>query len=300
MDIRSDSFSVKVTQKEVVHAEEACNEHWLPFTNFDLLVPPLEVGSIFFYKKPAHATSFFTIVNTLKASLSQALALYPPLAGEIAWNGAAGENQIHCNNRGVYFIEAVADVVLKELNLYNPDECIEGKLMPKKLLHGVLAIQVTKLKCDGMVIGIMVDHRIVDGYSANMFISSWADITRSKTPSMIPSFERSYLKPRSPKVYSPLIDNVFAPFLPPSNPDTNDLGKEDGDKYPHVNRVYYIEGEQLKMLQQLVNENGARRSKLVAFTSFLWKLVALSMENSGKQNEACNVIVAVDGRRRLS
>ncbi|KAJ0435760.1 putative alcohol O-acetyltransferase [Helianthus annuus] len=300
MDIRSDSFSVKVTQKEVVHAEEACNEHWLPFTNFDLLVPPLEVGSIFFYKKPAHATSFFTIVNTLKASLSQALALYPPLAGEIAWNGAAGENQIHCNNRGVYFIEAVADVVLKELNLYNPDECIEGKLMPKKLLHGVLAIQVTKLKCDGMVIGIMVDHRIVDGYSANMFISSWADITRSKTPSMIPSFERSYLKPRSPKVYSPLIDNVFAPFFPPSNPDINDLGKEDGDEYPHVNRVYYIEGEQLKRLQLLVNENGARRSKLVAFTSFLWKLVALSMENSGKQNEECNVIVAVDGRRRLS
>ncbi|XP_035842262.1 anthranilate N-benzoyltransferase protein 1 [Helianthus annuus] len=301
MDIGGDSFSVKVIQKEVVHAEEAWNEHWLPFTNFDLLLPPLEVGSIFFYKKPAHAASFFTIVNTLKASLSRALALYPPLAGEIAWNGAAGENQIHCNNRGVYFIEAVADVVLKELNLYNPDECIEGKLMPKKLLHGVLAIQVTKLKCDGIVIGVMFDHRIADGYSANMFISSWADITRSKTPSMIPSFERSYLKPRSPTVYSQLIDNVFAPFSPPSsNPDINYLGKEEGDEYLHVNRVYYIEGEQLKGLQLLVNENGARRSKLVAFTSFLWKQVALSMENSGKQNEACNVIVAVDGRRRLS
>ncbi|KAM0016859.1 putative alcohol O-acetyltransferase [Helianthus debilis subsp. tardiflorus] len=164
-----------------------------------------------------------------------------------------------------------------------------------------IKMQVTKLKCDGIVIGIMVDHRIVDGYSANMFISSWADITRSKTPSMIPSFERSYLKPRSPRVYSPLIDNVFAPLSPPSsNPDINDLGKEKGDEYLLVNRVYYIEGEQLKRLQLLVNENGARRSKLVAFTSFLWKQVALSMESSGKQNEACNVIVAVDGRRRLS
>ncbi|KAJ0435759.1 putative alcohol O-acetyltransferase [Helianthus annuus] len=117
---------------------------------------------------------------------------------------------------------------------------------------------------------------------------------------MIPSFERSYLKPRSPKVYSPLIDNVFAPFSPPSDPDINDLGKEDGDEYLHVNRIYYIDGEQLKRLQLLVNENGARRSKLVAFTSFLWKQVALSIENSGKQNESCNVIVAIDGRRRLS
>ncbi|MFS8021519.1 putative alcohol O-acetyltransferase [Helianthus anomalus] len=164
-----------------------------------------------------------------------------------------------------------------------------------------IKMQVTRLKCDGIVLGIMVDHRIVDGYSANMFISSWADITRSKTPSMIPSFERSYLKPRSPTVHSPLIDNVFAPFSPPANPDINDLGKEEGDEYPHVNRVYYIEGEQLKRLQLLVNENGTRRySKLVAFTSFLWKQVALSMENSRKQDEACNVIVAVDGRRRLS
>ncbi|KAI3744192.1 hypothetical protein L1987_57268 [Smallanthus sonchifolius] len=293
-----DSFTVKVVDKVLVSAEEPWNDHWLPFTNFDLLVPPFDVGSTFFYKKPSHGT-FPTIVDTLKASLSRALSLYPPMAGQIAWNGAAGENQIHCNNQGVDFIEAEADVELKELNLYNPDECIEDKLMPKKLLRGVLAIQVTKLKCEGIVIGVMVDHRIVDGYSANMFISSWADMTRSKTPSMIPSFGRSYLKPRSPTVYSPLIDNVFATFVPPSSPD-NGLSEEEDDEYVLVNRIYYIKGEQLKRLQLLASENGCRTSKLVAFTSFLWKEVALSMEESGKQSEACNVVVTVDGRRRLS
>ncbi|XP_076960161.1 coniferyl alcohol acyltransferase-like [Bidens hawaiensis] len=297
MGIGDDSFLVKVIENEVVHAKEPWVDHWLPFTNFDLLVPPSDIGSIFFYKKPSHE-NFPTIVNTLKASLSRALTLYPPLAGEIAWNEAAGENQIHCNNRGICFIEAFADVVLKELDLYRPDECIEGKLMPKKLQHGALGIQVTKLKCDGIVIGVMVDHRIVDGYSANMFISTWADMTRSKTPSMIPSYGSSHLKPRSPTFYSPLIDNVFAPFLPPPSHPDNDIGID--DKYRLVNRVYYIEGEQLNKLQLLANENGCRRSKLVAFTSFLWKSVALSMENSGKQNQSCNVIIAVDGRRRLS
>ncbi|KAL8268785.1 hypothetical protein R6Q59_002583 [Mikania micrantha] len=289
---------MKVINKVVVHAEEPCVEHWLPFTNFDLIVPPFDVGSTFFYSKPSDE-NFPIILKTLKASLSRVLSLYPPMAGEIAWNGDAGENQIHCNNHGIDFIEAVVDVELKELNLYNPDECIEGKLMPKKLLRGVLAVQVTKLKCEGIVIGVLVDHRIVDGYSANMFIQSWADMTRSKTPSMIPSFGRSHLQPRSPTVYSPLLDNEFAPIVPPSNPNSNLCEEEDGS-YKLVNRIYYIKGEEIKRLQLLASENGRRTSKLVAFTSFLWKEVALSMEDSGKQNEACNVVVAVDGRRRLS
>lgn len=38
----------------------------------------------------------------------------------------------------------------------------------------------------------------------------------------------------------------------------------------------------------------------MAFTSFLWKKVALSMEKSGNQNKVCNVAIVVDGRRRLS
>ncbi|KAK1406594.1 hypothetical protein QVD17_42035 [Tagetes erecta] len=50
----------------------------------------------------------------------------------------------------------------------------------------------------------------------------------------------------------------------------------------------------------LASENGERRSKLEAFTSFLWKIVALSMNNSGDYNRPCNVALAVDGRSRLS
>ncbi|KVH97481.1 shikimate O-hydroxycinnamoyltransferase-like [Cynara cardunculus var. scolymus] len=293
MGISGKGFSVEVIENVVVGAEEPWNDHWLPFTNLDLLVPPFNVGSFFCYNQPSHG-SFATMLSTLKASLSRALTLYYPLAGEIVWNAAAGENQIHCNNQGVDFIYAVADVQLKELNFYNPDECIEGKLIPNKP-RGVLSIQVTELKCGGMVIGCMFDHRAADGYSANMFISSWGDLARSETPSMLPSFRRSILNPRSPTTYSSSIDNVFAIFEPPSKPDNDQ--NHDGLL---INRVYYIEGGQLNKIQLLANENGLRRSKLEAFTSFLWKIVALSMEDSGYRNQMCNVAIAVDGRRRVS
>nr|XP_043626924.1 coniferyl alcohol acyltransferase-like [Erigeron canadensis] len=300
MGIEDKRFIVKVVEKQVVYAKdnEPWNvDHWLPFTNLDLLVPPFDVGSFFCYNKPSHG-SFRATLKVLKESLSRALALYYPLSGEIAWNGVSGENQIHCNNQGVDFTEAFADVELKELNLYNPDECIEGKLMPKKP-RGVLAVQITELKCGGMVIGCMFDHRAADGYSANMFISSWADLARSEIPSMFPSFQRSILNPRCPTTYSPSIDNVFAPFLPSPELE-NSQSQEDDDDSLLVNRIFYIESEQLKTLQLLASENGRRRSKLEAFTSFLWKIVALSMESSGNHNQICNMAIAVDGRSRLS
>ncbi|KAI3764057.1 hypothetical protein L2E82_14057 [Cichorium intybus] len=235
------------------------------------------------------------MLNTLKDSLSRALTLYYPLAGEILWNAAAGENQIHCNNRGVDFIVAVADVQLMDIDFYNPDDSIEGKLIPQKE-HGVLAIQVTMLICGGMVLGCMFDHRSADGYSANMFISSWADMNRSEIPSMLPSFRRSILNPRCPTRYSSSIDDVFALYEPLDMPNNDENHGEDRIL---INHVFCIKGEQLNTLQLLASENGAKRSKLVAFTSFLWKIIALSMVESGNLNQMCNVALAVDGRSRL-
>lgn len=80
------------------------------------------------------------MAETLKASLAEALVSYYAFAGELVKN-YVGEPEILCNNRGVDFLEALADVELRELNLHDPDESI-AKLVPKKK-HGVLAIQVT-------------------------------------------------------------------------------------------------------------------------------------------------------------
>ena len=53
-------------------------------------------------------------------------------------------------------------------------------------------MQVTELKCGGLVIGSIFDHRVVDGYSADMFHLAWADITRSENLSMLPSYSLNH------------------------------------------------------------------------------------------------------------
>ncbi|KAK3000896.1 hypothetical protein RJ639_020404, partial [Escallonia herrerae] len=218
MDAKGD-FSVKVSKKEVVAATLPLQEHWLPLSNLDLLLPPLDVGVFFCYKKPAGGhhptTTFGSMAGILKEALAQALVSYYAFAGEVVEN-AVGEPELLCNNRGVDFMEAVADVKLRDLNLYNPDESIEGKLVPKKK-KGVFSIQATGLKCGGLVVACTFDHRVADAYSANMFLVSWAEIAQFKLPSQMPSFRRSLVGPRRPGRYHSSIDRTYVPVsaLPP-------------------------------------------------------------------------------------
>ena len=137
---------MKVSKREVVAAVLPLQEHWLPLSNLDLLLPPVDVGVFFCYKKNTNvlgkdlSNNFGSMVGVLKKALAQALVTYYAFAGEVVSN-PIGEPEILCNNRGVDFVEAFAEAELKDLDFYNPDDTIEGKLVPKKK-HGVLAVQV--------------------------------------------------------------------------------------------------------------------------------------------------------------
>lgn len=138
------NVEVKVINEDVVAAALPMQEQLLKQSNLDLLLPPVSVGVFFCYKKPNQDSSdwtFKSVVSVLKKSLAQALVPYHVFAGEMVQN-AAGEPEVLCNNRGVNFIEAFADVELRFLNLYNPDQSVEGKLVPAKKMQGLLAVQV--------------------------------------------------------------------------------------------------------------------------------------------------------------
>ncbi|XVF74898.1 hypothetical protein PTKIN_Ptkin13bG0147400 [Pterospermum kingtungense] len=283
-------FMATVSKKEVVAAVLPFQEHWLPLTNLDLLLPPLDVGLFFCYKKPNPSMSFGSMVSVLKNALAQALLSYYPFAGEVVLN-ALGEPELLCNNRGVDFFEAYADIELQSLNLYNPDETIEGKFVPKKK-HGVLSVQATGLKCGGIVVACAFDHRVADAYSTNMFLVSWAEIAQSKPVTMAPSFRRSLLNPRRPWRIDPSLDDMYVsiPSLPPpeENPEPTD----------HlISRIYYVSADQLNELQSLSSSNGAKRTKLESFSAFLWKMVATC---GGKDSDQVSKMgIVVDGRSRL-
>ncbi|CAL1400602.1 unnamed protein product [Linum trigynum] len=281
-------FTVTVVKNELVAAALPVQEHWLPQSNLDLLVLPLDVG-VFFCYSTAPAGGMDAAVAGLKNGLAQVLVSYYALAGEVVMS-SSGEPELLCNNRGVEFSEAYADVELRELDLYKPDESVGGKLVPRKK-DGVLAVQVTGLRCGGIMVGCSFDHRIADAYSFNMFLVSWAESARSQPISIHPSFRRSLVNPRHPLSSStPILDDMYIPVssLPPPSSDDPTL----------KSRIYHVKSEELVKLQELANTHGNKNrfSKLESFCAYLWKLVAKSAH---KDDVVSKLGIVVDGRSRL-
>lgn len=285
---RSYPFSIK--QREIIAAALPVQDHWLSMSNLDLLLPPLDVGVFFCYKKSLipHDDNTTTAVTLIKKSLAQALAPFYPFAGEVVQN-SHGEPELLCNNRGVDFIHAQADVELKNIDLYHPDDSVERKLVPHKK-QGVLIVQVTELNCGGLVIGCTFDHRIADAYSINMFLTAWTEISRSKPISCLPSFRRSMVNPRRPPLMNTVYNSLFVPVssLPPprSYLPTN----------PLISRIYYIQAKDINQLQSKSSFNGnPKKSKLISFIAYLWKIIAECDDGF----KTCKMGIVVDGRERL-
>ncbi|GLJ34921.1 hypothetical protein SUGI_0702820 [Cryptomeria japonica] len=150
----SKDYELKIVNTEVIVPTLPMQQHILPLSNLDLLIPPFSVHVFFCYKNPFPRT-FASALSHLKTSLSK----------------------VHCNNKGVRFTQAYAAAPLSQLNLYDPDESVQGKLVPllsKPFQEDgipVFSVQVTEFGCGGLVIGCTFDHRIADAYSANMFLT---------------------------------------------------------------------------------------------------------------------------------
>ncbi|CAN6444836.1 unnamed protein product [Victoria cruziana] len=289
---RSGYFSVHVKSREVITPELPFPEFWLPLSNLDLLLPPIDASIYFIYRKPSSKPdlSFASAIEILKVSLARVLVHYYPLAGEMLAN-YSGEPELLCTNTGVEFIEAHADIELSDLKLHDPDETVQTKLLPPKA-RGVISIQVTKLMCEGIVVACTFDHRITDAYSMNMFVAAWAEVARTNSLTLIPTFRRSLISPRRPGSFDQSLDNMHIPIasLSPQAEHTSTLSDQ------LISRIYHVSAEDIKKIQGLSSTDDTKRTKLEAFCAMLWKLIA----NGSGDAEICRLGIVVDGRCQLS
>ncbi|XP_062082681.1 coniferyl alcohol acyltransferase-like [Humulus lupulus] len=301
-------FPVEIMKKEVVaplRSSTLLQEHWLPMSNLDLLFPSqLKFAVVLCYKNPTlgpqASENGDSFISSLKKSLAQVLVPFYPLAGEVVQN-SVGEPEIWCNNRGVEFIEAYADIELKKLNLYNLDESfVAGKLVPENK-HDILVVQLTKLKCGSVIVVCLFDHRISDGYSASLFMVSWAKFVRSRPLSYNnhPSFRRSLLNPRRFGYIDTSVHDMYGNLV--TTPENTSPSLLDDDPFIISNRLYYIKAEHIKHLQTLASLNNNNNvTKLETFSAFLWKLIAKHSSSSDNKEKLCRVAIVVDGRKLLA
>ncbi|TKY57685.1 Omega-hydroxypalmitate O-feruloyl transferase [Spatholobus suberectus] len=147
-------------------------------------------------------------LDVFKSSLSRVLVDYYPLAGRLRSSICEDDHKlvVDCNGEGAVFAEAFMDATVEEL--------LEPSMVPndswRKLLYKVeaqsyidvppLVIQVTSLRCGGMILCTAVNHCLCDGIGTSQFLHAWAQLTREPDTELtiVPFHGRHVLKPREP------------------------------------------------------------------------------------------------------
>nr|XP_004238294.1 omega-hydroxypalmitate O-feruloyl transferase [Solanum lycopersicum] len=146
-------------------------------------------------------------LEKLKYSLSRVLVDYYPLAGRLLKCPQNNHKlQVDCNGKGAIFAEAFLDLSADELLLVSnkPDKSWR-KLLYKDEAQSFLdipplVVQVTNLRCGGMILCTAINHCLCDGIGTAQFLHAWAHYTVDPTVSLSikPFHSRHVLKPHDP------------------------------------------------------------------------------------------------------
>lgn len=198
-------FTVTRRTPELVRPAEPTPHEFKPLSDVDdqeglrFHIPVIQ----FYHRSPAMAGR--DPVAVIRQALCRALVFYYPFAGRLR-EAAARKLLVECNGEGVLFIEADADVTLRQFGdaLQPPFPCLEELLYDVPGSAGVvdcplLLIQVTRLKCGGFIMAIRLNHTMSDAAGLVQFMTAVAEMaTGADSPSVPPVWERDLLNARAP------------------------------------------------------------------------------------------------------
>ncbi|KAF4380222.1 hypothetical protein F8388_024515 [Cannabis sativa] len=262
--------------------------------------------SITYFYSP-NTTPFETITQTLIDSLSHTLLHFYPLAGRLRSLDNGGF-QLECNEDGVVFVAAELNTDLSyfEKDYFTPTPETNRFLLPYSNeslpIHErpILLVQLTKLSCGGLSIGITISHALVDGVSIGNFMTEWAGLTRGLPLQKAPFFDKKAFGVGNRCVGNPQLfdhSNNFCnkmPFLL-KQPDTAAAAAA---------TVFTLKltKEQVQKLKHKANNNDLdRRSRpytcFEALTAHIWRCSIKARKNLSEQVTAC--LMSIDPRQRL-
>ncbi|XP_074269959.1 benzyl alcohol O-benzoyltransferase-like [Silene latifolia] len=163
------------------------------------------VPLIMFYRNPTSNINLYYLrgsdpVKVIKDAIAKALVWYYPLVGRLR-ETSEGKLVVECNEEGVLFIEADADVTLDDFGepLHPPFACSDELLYdvrdPLDILHSpLLLIQVTRLKCGGFILALRQNHTMTDEIGLVQFLNAVIELAGgAKRPSISPVWMRHLL-----------------------------------------------------------------------------------------------------------
>ncbi|EPS70649.1 hypothetical protein M569_04114, partial [Genlisea aurea] len=154
---------------------------------------------VYYRSNPFARGPMATALENLRFSLSNVLDMYPKVTGRLSRRSGDDSDddrwEVRCNDAGVRVFSADVDASLDEW-LMSAGTADEEKLSAWETMPPVDAgfwppfriQQMNSFKCGGIALGFSCSHLIGDITSLALFINSWSELHRRRSPPHIPIF----------------------------------------------------------------------------------------------------------------
>ncbi|KAL0423372.1 UNVERIFIED_CONTAM: Benzyl alcohol O-benzoyltransferase [Sesamum radiatum] len=287
------TFKVTRQNPELIRPAKSTPHEFKPLSDIDdqeglrFQLPLIQ----FFRKNPAMDRK--DPVKLIRDALAKALVFYYPFAGRLR-EMAGRKLVVECTGEGALFIEADADVRLEQFGdtLQPPFPCME------ELLYDVpgssdmvncplLLIQITRLKCGGLILALRANHTISDGFGLSRFGSTMVELARgAEIPSILPVWQRHLLSACDPPHVSYMhheYENI---------PDTKEtLIPLDN----MVQRSFFFGPSEISALRRHLPLHLRRCTTFELLAACIWRCRTIAI--SPDPNEEVRILCFVNGRR---
>lgn len=275
-------WEVEFISSETIKPSSPTPHHLRTFklSMLDQLSPEIFSRLLLFYSS-SPTRGIGQVIQKLKASLSETLTLFYPLAGSII--KGEDDDTVDCNDRGVDFLVTKVNGQLHEF-LDDPNPEAADKFLPCDILRArsgrevLLAVQVNAFDCGGTAVGVGISHKLADGPSLASFVSKWAATAREARDVVGPTFDAPVL---------------FPPTKVPRSVQAAESILSIKENLP--TRRFAFDASNIARLRSRVG-NGAGPTRVEAVSALIWSCL---MRARGESRRALVVLHAVCMRKRM-
>ncbi|XP_071721202.1 benzyl alcohol O-benzoyltransferase-like [Rutidosis leptorrhynchoides] len=244
----------------------------------------MHVSGIFFYHTdPKMGNQNPAIV--IKEALAKVLVFYYPFAGRLK-EDEMGKLMVDCTSEGVLFIEAEADVTLKQLGdvIHPPFTYTEKFLYDVPGSSGVfdsplLLIQVTRLLCGGFIVVVRHNHTMSDAVGLIQFMIALGEMIKGASkPTMLPVWQRGVLSARDPPRVTcthheyddqpATVDEIMGKILLSSD---------------MIQQSFFFGPQEISAIRRFVPTHFQNRSTFEVLTACLWRCRTIALQPNPEQ-----------------
>nr|XP_043611354.1 benzyl alcohol O-benzoyltransferase-like [Erigeron canadensis] len=217
--------------------------------------------------------------SVIREALAKVLVFYYPFAGRLK-EGPARKLMVDCNGQGVLFIEAEADVTLKQFGdaLQPPFPFMEELLYDVPGSSDVLAsplllIQVTRLLCGGFIFAIRLNHTMSDAQGLVQFLTALGEMAHGKpTPTTMPVWQRELLFAREP----PRVTCTHHEYEQEDADTKFTITPQENDQM--TQRSFFFGSAEVSALRRLLPLHLKGCSKFEVLTASIWRCRTIALE----------------------